>query len=196
MKTDFALLVRLIREANEGGAGRGEAERRSQLLADNAGWTTDPLDADAAISELCNRTREVSPELRYALARWIDGQITLKRGRKTTGTKRIPITGARRTPVDANLAIRALLAFGSTSTPAGVHPNTRAALADLLAGARTLKRGPRMAPPETLRTMLSAHNARLYITQGMSARAAIRRAANETGIKPGTLQRWLYPRAK
>ncbi|MBK8742579.1 MAG: site-specific integrase [Betaproteobacteria bacterium] len=185
-------IVRLMRAANDGDR---EADRRLSLLAANFRPSRAALDADAAIRELRDLAREPSPELRYALARWIDGRIALKRGRKPQGVARI-VAGAQREALDAALCTRALLTFGSTSAPIGLHPNTRAALVDLLTGARKLKRGPRLAPASTLRTVLAAHNVRLYVVQGTTARAAIRRAAGEASVKPGTLQRHLYPRAK
>jgi hypothetical protein len=138
----------------------------------------------------------VSPELRFALARWIDGRIALKRERKAAGVKRAAAVAPHLPPLAPGLCIRALLTFGSTSAPIGVHKNTRRALADVLTGARKLKRGPRLTPPGTLRTLLAAQEARRYRAQGESARAAIRSAALAAGIKYGTLQRYIYPRRK
>jgi hypothetical protein len=193
MRADPGLreLVVLSRAAND-----GDADALSILHARSPfNFSRAPLDRDDAIRELLDPKAHVSPELRYALARWIAGRITLKRGRRPGKTPTAPPAPGL-APLDAALCIRVLLDFGSTTQPLGVHPNTRRALADLLTGARKLKRGPRVAPPEALRTLLAAHNARLYVTQGSMGRPAMRRAAAEAGIKYGTLHRWLYPRTK
>ncbi len=193
MKPDSALrtIVRLMREANEGNA---DAWRRVGLLNEGYVHSRDSLDVDAAVAELLDMTREPSVELRYSLARWIAGKITLKRGRKAGGVKRAARIGPRLQPLDARLCVDALMEFGTALVPIGVHPYTRLALADLLTKTRRLRSGPRLAPVATAPTFFAAHNVRLYVSDGMSIRAAIRRAAKEAKVEPGTLQRWIYPR--
>jgi len=184
-------LVRLMRAANDGDADAGrELDERARTFRHSHA----ALDADAAIAELLDVRFHVSPELRLALAQWIDGRIALKRGRKAAGVKRAARACPRLPPLAPGACIRALLAFGSTSEPAGVHPNTRRALAELLTGARQLRRGPRMAPAEALRTHLAALAAGHYRKLGLSWRAAIQRAEREATMAPGTLQRYIYPR--
>jgi hypothetical protein len=187
-------LVRLIRASNECDEGSDEARRRADELSGGLRFSREPLDATAAIHELRDLSREVSPELRYALARWIAGRIALKRGRKPTGGDKRQVRPSL-APLSPRVCIRALLEFGATTKPTGVHLSTRRALAELLAGARKLKRGPTLAPPSTAKTMFAAIKARRY-AQTMNGRPAIRRAAAEAGIKYGTLQRYLYPRSK
>jgi hypothetical protein len=191
-------IAALVRAVKAGGAGQADALRRLKIQSDAFEYPADPLDADAALRELLDAKREVSIETRYALAQWINGHISEKRGRKPGGTPRARHVGAKREPLNANLCVRALLSFASTALDAGLRPSARLALADLLIGARELKRGPRKPAQSfvAIRAALSVHNVRLYHSRGLTVRAAIRRAALDAGIKPGTLQKLLYPRTK
>jgi len=194
-------LWRLLRFANDPAhelAARQDAARRAEILAANLRHAPEwrkPLDAAAAIRELADLAREPSPELRWHLARWIARRVPLKRGAKPRALAYRRATGARLDALDATACISALLAVGTTSAPNGLHAGTRAALIDLLTGARVLKRsGP--GPSSAIRTAFAALAAGRHRRAGMSQAAAIRRAAAAAGIKPNTLQRFVFPRAR
>jgi hypothetical protein len=60
--------------------------KRAEALMGEYVWPTAALDTDAAIRVLLDFDSDVSPELRYALARFLAGRIKAKRGRKPTLT--------------------------------------------------------------------------------------------------------------
>lgn len=214
-------IVRLTRDLNEPDHERRvnrdpDATLLARLKAAQAAYarTHVVIDREEALQEL-RSDGDVTPELRFALARQIverqDEQIprktSFKRGSKREGVVPEPRAVARRPAVAKRDVLAVLLTFGSTTHPIGIGRDARGVLIDILTRARKLKKSPGIAGDDAdkVRGVVATVDAEARHAAGMPKEAAISAAVEAThvernekvinpAVKRATVRRHLYLR--